>query len=101
MNSPRWKLATAASLMLIALILNSTLLMAGDDEKVVFNTQSHKYHCSTCRYAVRCTKNCVTITKAEAIKRSGLPCKACGGACKMGTSSSPGTQVDQLAHTSS
>lgn len=50
-------------------------------EKVSFNTQSLKYHCPSCQWAKRCTKNCVTTTQADAEKRGGVPCKVCGGTC--------------------
>ena len=50
-------------------------------EKVALNTQSLKYHCPSCTWAVRCTKNCITTTRAEAEKRGGVPCKVCGGTC--------------------
>jgi hypothetical protein len=40
-----------------------------------------KYHCPTCIWAVRCTKNCIKIPKSEAINRGGVPCRVCGGSC--------------------
>lgn len=52
------------------------------DEKVYFNKSSRKYHCPTCTWAKRCTDNCITITKAEAISRGGVACKVCGGTCQ-------------------
>jgi hypothetical protein len=50
-------------------------------ETVSFNVESLKFHCPTCIWAQRCTKNCVTTTRADALKRGGVPCKVCGGAC--------------------
>jgi hypothetical protein len=54
---------------------------AAADEKVVFNTKSLKYHCATCTWAKRCTRNCITTTLADAKARGGVPCKVCGGTC--------------------
>lgn len=53
-----------------------------DDENVSFNKSSLKYHCRTCTWAKKCTENCVTVTRAEAIKRGGVACKVCGGTCR-------------------
>lgn len=50
-------------------------------DEVRFNTQSLKYHCPSCQWAKRCTKNCITTTQKEAEKRGGVPCKVCGGTC--------------------
>jgi hypothetical protein len=52
------------------------------DEKVSFNKSSRKYHCQTCTWAKKCTENCVTVTRAEAIKRGGVACKVCDGSCR-------------------
>ena len=46
---------------------------------VVFNTSNHKYHSLSCKWAQKCTKNCIKIDKNDAIKRGGIPCKVCGG----------------------
>jgi PHP family Zn ribbon phosphoesterase len=43
---------------------------------VSYNTNTGKYHVSGCRYWG--CKNCVTITKDEAIRRGGVACKVCG-----------------------
>lgn len=48
-------------------------------ETVMYNTQTHKYHQIWCRYAAKCTVNCIKLEKKEAIKRGGVPCKVCGG----------------------
>ena len=52
------------------------------EEIVTFNTKSLKYHCRTCRSALRCRTNCVQIPVSEAKKRGGVPCKVCGGTCR-------------------
>ena len=51
-------------------------------EKVSFNTSSLKYHCRTCTWAKKCTTNCISITKSEAVDRGGVACKVCRGTCK-------------------
>ena len=55
---------------------------SASDPIVSFNTQTHKYHCPTCRYAKQCTKNCIEIKTSEAIAKGGVACKICGGVCK-------------------
>lgn len=52
------------------------------EETVAFNTKTHKYHCLTCIWAQRCTRNCVNIPLSEAIAQGGRPCKVCGGTCR-------------------
>ena len=51
------------------------------EETVAFNTQSLKYHCKTCTWAIRCTVNCVDVKLSEAKRRGGVACKVCGGTC--------------------
>lgn len=52
----------------------------GGGEVVAFNTSNGKYHCASCTWAQRCTRNCVNMSLAEARAR-GVPCKVCGGSC--------------------
>ena len=49
---------------------------------VTFNTQTLKYHCPTCRWAKKCTVNCIVIPLAEAIEKDGVACKVCRGRCR-------------------
>ncbi len=51
------------------------------DEMVQFNTSSLKYHCASCRWALRCTRNCISIPLSEA-RRRGVSCSSCGGSCR-------------------
>lgn len=46
---------------------------------VVFNTESLKYHGPSCRWAKKCTVNCVDVPEKDAKKQGGKPCKVCGG----------------------
>lgn len=49
------------------------------NETVMFNTHSLKYHKPNCEWAIRCTRNCIPLSKSEAIRRNGIPCRVCGG----------------------
>ncbi len=50
-------------------------------ELVSFNTKTLKYHCPSCEWAIRCTRNCIQLPAAEAKRRGGVPCRVCGGTC--------------------
>jgi hypothetical protein len=60
----------------------------GGNELVAFNTKSHKYHCPECEWAIKCTRNCVLVSRDAAQARGGVPCKICGGACRRATAPS-------------
>lgn len=49
------------------------------NELVYFNVSNLKVHKLTCVWGQRCTKNCITIPRAKAYSRGGIPCKVCGG----------------------
>ena len=70
-----------AIFMISILIVSNKISIASKDEIVAFNTKSLIYHCLTCKWAKKCTKNCINIKKSKARKRGGLPCKVCGGTC--------------------
>lgn len=43
-------------------------------ETVYFNTNTLKYHCPSCQWAVKCTQNCISVSLEE-VKESGvIPC---------------------------
>ena len=48
-------------------------------DTVVYNTKTGKIHTSGYQWAKKCTVNCMSIDRKEAIKRGGVPCKVCGG----------------------
>lgn len=48
-------------------------------EVVVYNTKTGKIHSPSCKWAKKCTVNCIRIDRKEAVKRGGVPCKVCGG----------------------
>ncbi len=66
----------------LLLVLLLGLSGGGDltaDQQVAFNTESKKYHCVTCQWAKKCTAHCILVSKKEAQRRGGVPCKVCGG----------------------
>lgn len=48
-----------------------------DSQTVIFNKESGAIHKQGCPAAKRCTRNCILLAKAEAIKRGGRPCGIC------------------------
>lgn len=46
---------------------------------VKYNVNSKIYHDASCKWAHKCTKNCIKIDHTEVIRRGGRPCKVCGG----------------------
>jgi hypothetical protein len=96
---PRLAKAALLLIVMVTFVAVSTLALAADDEMVAFNTKSHKYHCLSCQYAVKCTQNCIQIKRSDAIARGGVPCKVCGGSCKAKPSSTTSAtpQVSEAA----
>lgn len=58
----------------ITLLTNITLAYP-----VMYNTKTGKYHKLGCKWAQKCTVNCVKIDHKEAKNYGGVPCKVCGG----------------------
>ena len=48
-------------------------------ETVSFNTNSHKYHCPSCQWAIKCTQNCISVSIEKAKASGGIPCKVMRG----------------------
>lgn len=42
-----------------------------------YNTNTGKYHRQECKWAIKCTKNCIDLTLKEIKDRKGIPCKVC------------------------
>jgi hypothetical protein len=61
----------------ILLGLFISVAFSADTLIVSFNTSNNKYHYTSCRWAKRCTVNCVDIPLEKAIRRGGIPCKVC------------------------
>lgn len=51
------------------------------DPIVSFNVSTRKFHCPTCSHARACTRNCIELSRSEAIDRGGVACRTCGGTC--------------------
>lgn len=60
------------------LVICINLMLSAYSATVVYNPNSHIYHSPDCTYAKRC-KCCIKISKKQAIKYGGRPCKVCGG----------------------
>lgn len=66
-------------ILIFCLLLSFLLMPTSMAELVMYNTQTKKIHSLDCRWALKCTVNCIKIERAAAIKRGGIPCKVCGG----------------------
>ncbi len=49
------------------------------DNYVMLNTKTYIYHNPGCRWAKKCTKNCIRTTRQKAQKQGARACKVCGG----------------------
>ena len=54
-------------------------VLASDSSPVIMNVKTYIYHSPTCKWAKRCTKNCIKTTKDKAKSQGARPCKVCGG----------------------
>lgn len=48
-------------------------------DTVIYNTKTGKIHSPYCKWAQKCTVNCIKTDRKEAVKKGGVPCKVCGG----------------------
>ena len=76
------RIRIAVAVLCTLALLAGTVAAGEQDEIVLFNTSTHKYHCRTCSHAKRCTTNCIELTLSEAKARGGVACKVCGGTCR-------------------
>ena len=67
------------SMLLVASFLFAGTITPVNAEPVMYNTSNGKIHKLWCRWAKKCTVNCIKIDRKEAEKRGGIPCKVCGG----------------------
>lgn len=65
-------------LILMITFLTSSAL-AADDQTVIMNTKTYIYHTPDCKWAKKCTKNCIKITKQKAQAQGVRACKVCRG----------------------
>ena len=64
---------------ILCLLVITHPALASDSHIVVLNTNRLIYHNVNCQWAHKCTKNCVKVTKREALGYGARPCKVCGG----------------------
>jgi hypothetical protein len=75
----RRRLIVAAAAMTFVAAASIAAQTKSGDPTVAFNTETLIYHRLSCRWAVRCTVNCIPVKLSEARKRGGRACKVCGG----------------------
>ena len=51
----------------------SAPILAADNSTVVMNIKTYIYHSPTCKWAKRCTKNCIKTTKDKAKSHYLIP----------------------------
>ena len=73
----RYRLIVAAMALVTAASIAAQT--KSSDPTVAFNTETLIYHRPSCRWAARCTVNCIPLKLSEARKRGGRACKVCGG----------------------
>ncbi|CDB53949.1 uncharacterized protein BN554_00538 [Azospirillum sp. CAG:239] len=66
-------------LYLLILLFLSAPVSAADNSAVIMNVKTYIYHSPTCKWAKRCTKNCIKTTKQKAQTQGARACKVCGG----------------------
>lgn len=82
------KLVGSAIALLVCAILTQALeplvASASQEETVAFNTKSLKFHCLNCEWAVKCTVNCIEISRSEAITRGAYLARFAGEGASRG-----------------
>lgn len=74
-----WLVMLALSSFEVAVADSKPAPIEQKSQTVLFNTKTLKFHAPSCEWARKCTRNCVTVSREEALKRGGVPCKVCGG----------------------
>ena len=64
---------------LLIFLLLSAPVLASDSSPVIMNVKTYIYHSLACKWAKRCTKNCIKTTKQKAQTQGARACKVCGG----------------------
>jgi methylphosphotriester-DNA--protein-cysteine methyltransferase len=64
-------------ILMITFLTSSAL--AADNQTVIMNTKTYIYHSPDCKWAKKCTKNCIKTTKQKAQTQGARACKVCGG----------------------
>jgi len=68
-----------AFLVVIVLLVFAGSAFSAFAYQVMFNTKTLKYHSLTCKWAEKCTVNCIKVDHKEAQSKGGVPCKLCKG----------------------
>ncbi len=66
-------------LLILTILLFTTSSFATEDKAVIMNIQTYIYHHPSCKWAKKCTKNCIKTTKQKAQTQGARACKVCGG----------------------
>ncbi|MBI1939143.1 MAG: hypothetical protein HYS25_13620 [Ignavibacteriales bacterium] len=64
-------------LILFPFLFTMSVLLSASLEIYKYNTSTKKYHKVECRWAKKCTTNCIELTLSEIRDRGGVPCKVC------------------------
>ena len=83
LSSKARSMSVRAALRATALAMVAGMLAWNADPVVAFNLKSHKFHLPSCIHAIRCTENCITVRRSEALRRGGKACKVCGGGLRI------------------
>lgn len=67
------------SLFFVVIFLINPAFNALSAETVIMNTKTLIYHSADCKWAKKCTKNCVKTDKKKALDQGARACKICGG----------------------
>lgn len=66
-------------LLVLMLTFLTSSVLAADNQTVIMNTKTYIYHNPNCKWAKKCTKNCIKTTKQKAQAQGARACKVCGG----------------------
>lgn len=66
-------------LIILMITFLTSPVFAADNQTVIMNTKTYIYHSPDCKWAKKCTKNCIKTTKQKAQTQGARACKVCGG----------------------
>lgn len=66
-------------LIILMITFLTSSVLAADNQTVIMNTKTYIYHSPDCKWAKKCTKNCIKTTKQKAQTQGARACKVCGG----------------------
>lgn len=83
-NKRMRRILEICTVILLLLVLATALALkpgATVDNPVVLNIKTLLYHCPACDLVSHCGSDCTVLDLADAVRRGGKPCRACGGVC--------------------